>query len=77
VGAKTGDTFGVQLVEAAGSGAAIGDQASVFEYAQVLGDGGAADGKLASQLVDGDGAGSKLLKDGHSGCVAEGIEAGL
>ncbi len=74
---KTGDTLGVQLVEAASTGAAIGDQASVFKHAQVLGDGGTADRKITSQLVDGKGTGRELLEDGHSCRVAEGIESGL
>jgi len=77
VSAKTGYAFGVQLVEAAGSGAAVGDQAGVFEHAQVLGDSGTADRKFTGQLVDGDGTGRELLEDGHSGRVAEGIESGL
>ena len=75
--AKAGDALGVQLVKAAGAGAAIGDQASVFKHAQVLGDSGTADRKLAGQLVDGFGTGSELLEDRHSGRVAEGVESGL
>jgi hypothetical protein len=77
VSAKAGDTLGVQLIKAAGAGTAIGDQARVFEHAQVLRDSGTADRKLASQFVDGDGSGRELLEDGHSGRVAQGIESGL
>jgi len=36
VSAQTGDSFGIQLVEAAGTGAAVRDQSGVFQNAQVL-----------------------------------------
>ena len=74
--AEAGDSLGVQLVEAAGSGAVIGHQASVFEYAQVLGHGGTAHRKLTRQLVDGDGTGGELSKDGRR-WSPNGIESGL
>jgi hypothetical protein len=77
VGAEAGDAFGIELIETAGSLAGAGDEARVFEDFEVLGDGGAGDGELAGQLIDGDGAGGELLKDGHSGLVAEGVETGL
>jgi len=75
--AQTGDAFRIQLVEAAGSGAAVGDQSCVFQDAQVLGDRGAADGQSAGQFVDGNGTASEHLEDGHAGRVPQGVESGL
>ena len=40
--AKAGDTFGVELVQAAGASLTIGNESGVFEDAEVLGDGGTA-----------------------------------
>ncbi len=77
MGAEACHAFGVQLIEAACSSFGVGDQASVFEHAQVLGDGGTADGESGGDFVDGDGAGGEFLEDGHAGGIAEGIEAGL
>lgn len=69
--------FGIQLVKAASSGLAVGDQAGVLEDAEMLGDGGAADREGASEFVNGGGAVGEFLKDGHAGSIAEGVEAGL
>jgi hypothetical protein len=43
----------------------------------VLGDRWAGDGKLAGELMDGDGAGGELPENGHAGLVTEGIQSGL
>jgi hypothetical protein len=77
VGAQAGDAFRVELVEAAGPGASVGDEAGGFEDLEVLGDGWAGDGKLAGELMDGDGAGGELPENGHAGLVTEGIQSGL
>jgi hypothetical protein len=77
VGAEAGDAFRAELVQTAGSGAGIGHKACLLEDPQVLGDGGARYGESPGELVDGSGAGGELLKDGHAGLVAEGVESGL
>jgi hypothetical protein len=53
VRAETGDTLGVELVEATRAGAGVEDQACIFEDLEVLGDSGTADGESASELVHG------------------------
>ena len=75
--AQKGDAFGIEAVITASSGFAVGDQARVFEDAEVLGDGGAADRKTAGELVDGQWAGGEFLEYSHAGGVADGIESGL
>jgi hypothetical protein len=77
VGTQARHTLGMQLVEAASSGLAIGDQPGILEHAEVLGDGWTADRERASELIYGGRAGGELLKDGHAGGIAQGVEAGL
>jgi hypothetical protein len=77
VSAQAGYSLGIELIEAARSGAAIEDETRVFEYFEVLRDGGAADGQGSRELVDRKGSGRKLLEDGHARRVAESIETGL
>ena len=71
------DAGGIELVEPAGAVLGVSDESGIFENAQMLRNGGAADGQGLSQFVDGDGSGSELLKDGHACGITERVEAGL
>jgi hypothetical protein len=77
VGTEARDAFGVELVKAAGSGAAVENEACVFQHFEVLRNRGAADGKGARQFVDGERTRRELLKDGHARGVAKSVETGL
>lgn len=75
--AQASDAFGIELIKATGARPGIGHETCILQHFQVLGNGGPADGHNARQLVHGERAGGQLLKDGHPGGVAQGIEAGL
>ena len=75
--AQAHHAFRVQSIETTRPGFGAGDQPGLLEHTQVLRDGRAAHGKHPRQLVHRDGAGDELLKDGHAGGIAEGIESGL
>ncbi len=75
--AKAGDTFGVELVQAAGASLTIGNESGVFEDAEVLGDGGTAYGQGAGDFVYGDGTVGEPLEDGHAGGIAQCVKSGL
>jgi len=77
VGAQPGYSFGIQAVEPARSGLAVGDQPGVLQDAQVLRDGWTAHGQRASQLVYGSRPVRELLKDGHARGIAQSVESGL
>jgi len=77
MGAEACDTFGIQLVDVAGSLSTVRDEARIFKYFQVLGNSGPAHGQGAGQLIDSDGARGQFLKDGHAGSVGKGIQSGL
>ena len=68
---------GVELVEAAVAVGGVGDEASLFEDFEVLGDGGAGDGKVFGELADGEWAAGEADEDGTAGGVAEGVELGV
>ena len=74
---EASDTFGIQLVNVAGSFSTVRHEARIFQYLQVLGNSGPAHGQGAGQLIDSDGARGQFLKDGHAGCVGKGIQSGL
>lgn len=75
--AQKGDTLRIQLIQTPRTGFAIGDQTRVFEHTEVLRDRGPADRQLSGKLIYGDRAISELLKDGHAGGIAQGVEPGL
>lgn len=75
--AQPGNTGGVQLIEAPRTGFAVEDEACVLEHLEMLRYSGAGNGKGAREIVDGDGPGGQLLKDGHAGGITEGIEPGF
>src|SRR5579863_2704069 len=77
VSAKAGDALGMERVETARAVAGVEDEAGMLEDLEVLRDGGTRDGEMTRELVDGEGAGSELLKDGHARGVGEGIESGF
>jgi len=75
--AQTCDSFRVELVKATGTCSAVEHQACIFEDLQVLGNGGAADGKRLGEFIDGERTRREFLEDRHAGGVAESIETGL
>jgi hypothetical protein len=77
VGAQPGDSLGIQPVESASSGFAVGDEPGILEHTQVLRYRWAAHRQGASQLVYGRRAARELLKDGHAGGITQSVEAGL
>jgi hypothetical protein len=68
--------LGIDFVNAARTGAAVANQASLFQYAKMLGDGGAGDGEDGSEFIDGVGMARKQLEDGEAGGIAKGLQAG-
>jgi hypothetical protein len=77
MGAQARYTLGIELIEAARSGAVVEHEAGVFQHFEVLRDGGTADGESARELVHGQRSSRQLLEDSHAGGVAEGVESGL
>jgi hypothetical protein len=45
--------LGIDFVDAASAGAAVADEAGLFEDTKMLGDGGSGDRKDAGELIDG------------------------
>jgi hypothetical protein len=62
--------LGIDFVNAASAGAAVANQACLFQYAEMLGDGGAGDGEDGSEFVDGVGMAGKQLEDGEASGIA-------
>jgi hypothetical protein len=75
--AKAREAFRVERVETARARLRVEHQADVFEYPEVLRNGGTRDGESLGDLVDGHWPFGKALEDGHAGAVGESIEAGL
>ena len=63
----------VHRVDATSSFRAVGDQTRILEYPQVLGDRGAADWKVASQLAHGAWAGHEALENGATSAITQGV----
>jgi hypothetical protein len=63
----------VDRVDATSSVRAVRDQTRILEHPEVLGDRGAADGKIASQLAHGARAGHEALENGATGAIAQGV----
>jgi hypothetical protein len=77
VGTESCHSLRIQLVQPARSGLAVGYQPGILQHTQVLGDGWAAHGQGASQLVYGSGPAREFLKDGHARGIAQCVEPGL
>ncbi len=63
----------VDSVDATSPFRAVGDQTRMLQHPQVLGDGGTADWKVASQLAHRAWAGHEALEDGATGAIAQGV----
>jgi hypothetical protein len=63
----------IHRVHTASSFRAVGDKTGVLEHAQVLGNGGAADWEVASQLAHGAWTFDEALEDGATSAVAQGV----
>jgi hypothetical protein len=77
VSAETRYAFRIELIKATGSGLAVKNEACFFQHAEVLRDGGPADGHCGCKLMDGQRAVGEAVEDGHAGRVCEGVQAGL
>jgi hypothetical protein len=77
VSAETRYAFRIELIKATGSGLAIENEAGFFQHAEVLRDGGPADGHCGCKLMDGQRTVGEAIEDGHAGSVREGVQAGL
>ena len=77
MGAKASEAFGVERVETARARFRVEDKAYVFEYLEVLRNGGTRDGECFRDLVDGHGPLGEPLENSHAGAVGKSIEAGL
>jgi len=75
--AQEGDTLRIEFVDAAGAGSAVAYEAGLFQHAEMLGDGGAGNGKTGGEFVDGAGVGAEHFEDGQAGGIAEGGKAVL
>jgi hypothetical protein len=64
------ESLGIELVQAARAGRAVHNQLGSLQDAQVLGDRGAADGQIARDFADGEGAGQQPFEDGAPDRVA-------
>jgi hypothetical protein len=63
----------IHRVDATSAFRAVGDQTCILEHPQVLGDRGAADWKVVSQLAHGAWADDEALENGTTGAIAQGI----
>jgi hypothetical protein len=63
----------VYRVYATSSFRAVGDQTCILEHPEVLGDRGAADWKVISQLAHGVWADYEALEDSATGAIAQGV----
>src|SRR5262247_2857937 len=77
VAAQPGDAAGIQLVDPAGTGGPVEDEAGLLQRAQVLGDGRPADRQFAGELPDRARPAGQPLEDGPPGRVAEDTESGV
>ena len=69
------ETLRVQAVHASGALALVGDQPGLFEYPEVLRDGGPAHRNSPRDLADGQGAiQEKAGQNCSSGAVSEGVQ---
>jgi hypothetical protein len=67
----------IQPVQPPRSGSAVGHQACILQYPEVLRYRWTTNGQCLSQLMYGNRPGRKLLKDRHARCIAQCVEAGL
>ena len=65
---------GIELVEAAIADGFVGDEVSVFEDFEMLGDSGARDGEGFGERANGQGALGEAGEDGAAGGVAQSVE---
>jgi hypothetical protein len=63
----------VDRVYATSSFRTVGDQTRILEHPQVLGDRGAADWKVVSQLAHGVWSDDEALEDGATGAIAQSV----
>jgi hypothetical protein len=70
IGAQRFQAGRVHCVDATSSFGAVGDQTRMLEHPQVLGHGGTANWKVASQLTHGAWPGHEALEDGATGAIA-------
>jgi hypothetical protein len=71
------ERLGIKTVEAVAADAVFADQAGTAEQAEVLGDGGAGDGKGAGDLAGGLVALAKEIENGAAGGVGQGAKDGV
>jgi hypothetical protein len=71
------ERFGIEFVDAVATLAMFADQVGAAEEAQVLGDGGAGDGKGSGDLSGGLAAAAKEVEDGTASGIGQGMEGGF
>ena len=75
--AEKGQALGIELVDAARAGAAVANEAGLFEHAQVLRNRGTGNWQAGGEFIHGARRRAEHLENGQAGGVAKGGESVL